>query len=104
MGHLFGPAIPVPTGAEGRLSAERWIGRLLVIGAVLTVVAEGVLPVDAPLRGWIRGTSAAPLSAIEWAHPNCEALRWALLQLVLAVPFLASARLVRDLETVTGRR
>lgn len=104
VGNLFGPVIPVPTGAEGRLTAERWIGRLLVIGAVLTVVAEGVLPVDAPLRGWIRGTSAAPLSAIEWTHPNCEALRWALLQLLLAVPFLASARLVRDLETVTGRR
>ncbi len=104
IGNLFGPVIPVPTGAEGRLTAERWIGRLLVVGAVLTVVAEGILPIDAPLRGWIRGTSAAPLSAIEWTHPNCEALRWALLQLLLAVPFLASARLVRDLKKVTGRR
>jgi len=104
IGNLFGPAIPVPTGAEGRLTAERWIGRLLVAGAVLTVLAEGVLPVDAPLRGWLRGTSAAPLTAIEWTRPNCEALTWALLQLLLAVPFLASARLARDAETVTGRR
>ncbi|MGQ9369122.1 glycosyl hydrolase family 17 protein [Azospirillum sp. ST 5-10] len=79
-------------GAAGTSRLDLWLSRGLLLAAVLIVLAEGVLPVDAPLRGWLRGTSAAPLSAIDWASPNWEALSWALLQALLAVPFALRAR------------
>ncbi|HEY0836184.1 MAG TPA: glycosyl hydrolase family 17 protein [Azospirillum sp.] len=94
-GNLFRPAVAVPGAVRPRPKLEIWLGRFLLTGAVLTVVAEGVLPIDAPLRGWIAGTSAMPLSAIDWTNPNWEALVWAAVQALLAVPFVASARLAR---------
>ncbi|WP_431859872.1 glycosyl hydrolase family 17 protein [Azospirillum sp.] len=94
-GSLFRPAVAVVRTPVRAPRAELWLGRLLLIGATLTLLAEGVLPVDAPLRGWLAGTSAMPLSAIDWAHPNVEALVWAGLQAMLSLPFLASVRLAR---------
>lgn len=95
-GALFRPAIATVGAPRLAPRVELWLGRALLAGAVLTVVAEGILPVDAPLRGWIQGTSAMPLSAIDWVHPNTEALVWAVLQALLAVPFLAATRLARS--------
>lgn len=103
-GSLFRPAVAVIRAPVRPPRIELWLGRLLLAGATLTLLAEGVLPVDAPLRGWLAGTSAMPLSAIDWAHPNVEALVWAGLQALLALPFLASARLARAGGTVGGDR
>jgi len=97
-GTLFRPGVAVVRTPLRAPRVELWLGRALVIGAVLTIVAEGVLPIDAPLRGWIRGTSAAPLSTIDWSHPNVEALVWAGLQALLALPLLAGARLARGVR------
>ncbi|WP_211100256.1 glycoside hydrolase [Azospirillum halopraeferens] len=83
------------TAAAGSGRLDAWLARGLILAAVLIVLAEGLLPVDAPLRGWLRGTGAAPLSAIDWTAPNREALTWALLQGLLAVPFAVRARLAR---------
>jgi len=94
-GNLFRPAVALPGAVTPRPKLEIWLGRFLLTGAILTVIAEGILPVDAPLRGYLAGTSAMPLSAIDWSHPNWEALIWAAVQALLAVPFLASGRLVR---------
>ncbi len=93
-GMLFRPGVAtVQASRPPALRVEAWLGRALVTGAVLTVIAEGVLPIDAPLRGWLHGVSAIPLSAIDWSHPNIEALLWAGLQALLALPFLSAARL-----------
>ncbi|WP_448192456.1 glycoside hydrolase family 17 protein [Azospirillum sp. sgz301742] len=94
-GSLFRPAVAMVRTPVRAPRLELWLGRALLAGATLTLVAEGVLPIDAPLRGWLAGTSAMPLSAIDWAHPNVEALVWAGLQALFALPFLASARLAR---------
>jgi exo-beta-1,3-glucanase (GH17 family) len=55
----------------------------LVLGAVGTVVAEGVVPLESLLNG------QGHITAIDWSQPNLEALAWAGLQLLLAVPFAA---------------
>lgn len=70
--------------------AFRLLGWVLVILAVLTVVAEGFVPMESILYGQQPFLTA--LGEVEWIRPNLTALGWAGLLTTTAVPFLASGR------------
>lgn len=92
IGALFRPALPVADLPEPK-PLETWIGRILLMGAGLTLVAEGFAPVESLLGGQL--PLAEALHEVDWLHPNWEAWGWAALQAGLSVPFLAAARLGR---------
>ncbi|MBP2229908.1 exo-beta-1,3-glucanase (GH17 family) [Azospirillum agricola] len=91
---LFRPAVPVADaparclcGAVRRLPVESALAAGLLLGAVLTVVAEGFVPLESLIHGQLPFREA--LHEIDWTLPNWEALGWAALQALLAVPFIA---------------
>ena len=57
------------------------------IHARVTVVAEGFVPLESLIYGQLPFMEA--LHEVDWARPNWEALGWAALQILLALPFLA---------------
>ncbi|AWK87757.1 glycosyl hydrolase family 17 protein [Azospirillum thermophilum] len=92
---LFRPAVPVadpPAGnlwqAARRLPVEAVLGFGLLLGAVLTVVAEGFVPLESLIYGQLPFLEA--LHEVDWTLPNWEALAWAVLQVLLAKPFVAA--------------
>ena len=104
IGGLFRPAVPVADtlanglcGAVRRLPLEAALAALLVLGAVLTVVAEGVVPLESLIYGQLPFLEA--LHEVVWSSPNWEALSWAGLQLLLAVPYAAAVLAARRGET-----
>ena len=74
-------------GAVRRLPVESLLGFGLLLGALLTVVAEGFVPLESLIYGQLPFMEA--LHEVDWARPNWEALGWAALQILLALPFLA---------------
>ncbi|MDQ2106693.1 glycoside hydrolase, partial [Azospirillum sp. C340-1] len=103
-GGLFRPAVPVADtpanglcGAVRRLPLEAALAALLVLGAVLTVIAEGVVPLESLIYGQLPFLEA--LHEVVWTSPNWEALCWAGLQLLLAVPYAAAVLAARCGET-----
>jgi hypothetical protein len=89
VGSLFRPALPV-ADAPVSVRLETVIGWVLLLGAPLTVVAEGFAPVESLLGGQLPLLEA--LHEVDWLHPNIEALAWAAMQLGLAIPFRAAAK------------
>ncbi len=91
---LFRPAVPAEDGeprglcgAVRRMPVESLLGFGLLLGALLTVVAEGFVPLESLIYGQLPFMEA--LHEVDWTLPNWEALGWAALQVLLAVPFLA---------------
>ncbi len=91
---LFRPAVPVDDGeprglcgAVRRMPVESLLGFGLLLGALLTVVAEGFVPLESLIYGQLPFMEA--LHEVDWTLPNWEALGWAALQVLLALPFLA---------------
>ncbi|NUB17551.1 hypothetical protein GAY28_38265, partial [Azospirillum brasilense] len=103
-GWLFRPAVPAADlpakglcGAVRRLPLESALAALLLLGALLTVLAEGVVPMESLIYGQLPFMEA--LHEVVWTSPNWEALSWAGLQLLLAVPYAAAVLAVRRGET-----
>lgn len=86
LSNLLSPS--VPRGPAPLL--PRAFGWILVILAVLTVVAEGFVPMESILYG--QQPFFVALAEVEWARPNLTALGWAGLLVSTAIPFLASGR------------
>ncbi|MBK3731827.1 glycoside hydrolase [Azospirillum brasilense] len=104
IGGLFRPAVPVADapasglcGAVRRLPLESALAVLLLLGALLTVLAEGVVPMESLIYGQLPFLEA--LHEVVWTSPNWEALSWAGLQLLLAVPYAAAVLAARRGET-----
>ena len=89
---LFRPVMAVADFPQSK-AFERLIGWLLVIGAGLTLFAEGFAPVESIIGGQLPVLEA--LHEVDWTRPNAQAWLWAAVQAALAVPFLAAARLGR---------
>lgn len=101
-GGLFRAALPAAarpvrslTRAAAALPVEAVLAAGLLAGAVATVVAEGFVPLESLIYGQLPFFEA--LAEVDWAQPNGEALRWAALQVLLALPYAAS------LVTARGR-
>jgi len=86
LSNLFSPS--VPRGPNPILL--RALGWILLILAVLTVIAEGFVPMESILYG--QQPFLVALGEVEWVRPNLTALGWAGLLTLTAVPFLASGR------------
>ncbi|NYZ13203.1 glycoside hydrolase [Azospirillum sp. RWY-5-1] len=93
-GSLFTAAVPAGT-PSGRLRVEAVLAALLLAGAAGTVIAEGFVPLESLIYGQLPFMEA--LHEVDWSQPNLEALSWAALQLLLALPFAAA------LATARGR-
>ncbi|HRQ81581.1 MAG TPA: glycosyl hydrolase family 17 protein [Azospirillaceae bacterium] len=89
---LFRPVLAVADFPQSK-GLEKLIGWLLVIGAGLTLFAEGFAPVESIIGGQLPVREA--LHEVDWTRPNAQAWLWAAVQAALAVPFLAAARLGR---------
>lgn len=89
---LFRPVMAVADFPQSK-RLEKLIGWLLVIGAGLTLFAEGFAPVESIIGGQLPVLEA--LHEVDWTRPNAQAWLWAAVQAALAVPFLAAARLGR---------
>ncbi|MCW2235445.1 glycoside hydrolase family 17 protein [Azospirillum canadense] len=103
IGALFRPAVPVADiparslcAAVRRMPVEAALAGLLVLGAVLTVIAEGFVPLESLIYGQLPFLEA--LHEVDWAQPNLEALAWAGLQLLLAIPYGAAVLSARVRE------
>ncbi|MBP2311750.1 glycosyl hydrolase family 17 protein [Azospirillum soli] len=103
IGALFRPAMPVADiparslcAAVRRLPVESALAGALLLGAVLTVLAEGFVPLESLIYGQLPFLEA--LHEVDWTQPNLEALAWAGLQLLLAVPYAASVLAARVQE------
>ena len=97
---LFRPAAPLAEkpargwcGAVRRLPVESALAALLLLGALLTVVAEGFVPLESLIYGQLPFREA--VHEVDWTLPNWEALAWAALQLLLAIPYAAAVRTAR---------
>jgi len=91
---LFRPAVPAADpparclcGAVRRMPVESALAAGLLLGAALTVVAEGFVPLESLIYGQLPFLEA--LHEVDWTLPNWEALGWAALQALLAVPYAA---------------
>ncbi len=91
---LFRPAVPAADpparclcGAVRRLPVESALAAGLLLGALLTVVAEGFVPLESLIYGQLPFREA--LHEVDWTLPNWEALGWAALQALLAIPYAA---------------
>lgn len=89
-GHLFRDAGPRQGEARPRL--DLIIGGVLLFLAVATVVSEGFVPLESILHGQQPFLTA--LGEVEWSRPNLMAFGWAGLLVLMAVPYLASVRMV----------
>jgi len=103
IGALFRPAVPVADiparslcGAVRRLPLEAALAGLLLLGAALTVLAEGFVPLESLIYGQLPFLEA--LHEVDWAKPNLEALAWAGLQALLAIPYAATVLAARVRE------
>lgn len=99
-GSLLRPALAAPPAAAPSLGAaaravplDAVLAGLLLGGAVATVLAEGAVPMESVLNGQLPFRAA--MAEVDWARPNVEALSWAALQVLLAVPFAASVLAAR---------
>ncbi|WP_207460429.1 glycosyl hydrolase family 17 protein [Azospirillum sp. SYSU D00513] len=95
VGSLFRQAVAVPNGpgvslrtAVAAMPVEGALAIGLLLSALLTVLAEGFVPMESILYGQLPIMES--LHEVDWTQPNWEALGWALLQLLLAVPFAAA--------------
>lgn len=91
---LFRPAVPAADpparclcAAVRRMPIESMLAAGLLLGALLTVVAEGFVPLESLIYGQLPFLEA--LHEVDWTLPNWEALGWAAIQAVLAVPYAA---------------
>jgi hypothetical protein len=108
IGSLFRTAVAVPggparsvCGAVRAMPFEAVLAIGLTLSGLLTVLAEGFVPMESILYGQLPIMES--LHEVDWTLPNWEALGWALLQILLAVPFAApllAAR--RDNRARTG--
>jgi len=103
IGALFRPAVPVADvparclcGAIRRLPVESALAGALLLGGVLTVLAEGFVPLESLIYGQLPFMEA--LHEVDWTQPNLEALAWAALQILLAVPYAAAVLAARVRE------
>ena len=103
IGALFRPAMPVADiparslcAAVRRLPVEAALAGALLLGAALTLLAEGVVPLESLIYGQLPFLEA--LHEVDWTQPNGEALAWAGLQVLLAVPYAASVLAARVQE------
>ena len=109
IGALFRPAVAMPSGpartlcgAVRAMPLEAALAVGLLSGAILTVLAEGVVPMESLIYGQLPFMEA--LREVDWTLPNWEALSWALLQALLAVPFAAPLLAARqDNRARTGQ-
>ncbi|CAO3415703.1 glycoside hydrolase family 17 protein [Azospirillum doebereinerae] len=97
---LFRPAVPVADaparclcGAVRRMPVESILAAGLLLGALLTLLAEGFVPLESLIHGQLPFVEA--LHEVDWTLPNWEAIGWAALQAVLAVPFAAGVLAAR---------
>lgn len=100
-GSLFTAAVPAGAAA-GRLRVEAVLAALLLAGAAGTVIAEGFVPLESLIYGQLPFLEA--LHEVDWGQPNLEALSWAALQVLLAVPFAAAVATARSRATVAAAR
>ncbi|MFD1624776.1 glycoside hydrolase [Azospirillum griseum] len=91
---LFRPAVPTTDaparclcGAVRRLPVESLLAAGLLLTAALTVLAEGFVPLESLIYGQLPFLQA--LHEVDWTQPNREALAWAALQALLAIPYAA---------------
>lgn len=91
---LFRPAVPMTDaparclcGAARRLPVESLLAAGLLLTALLTVLAEGFVPLESLIYGQLPFREA--LHEVDWTLPNWEALGWAALQALLAIPYAA---------------
>lgn len=88
---LEGPGSPFALSrifamSPDRRQLERFIGYALLLGGFLTVAAEGVVPMESLIYGQLPFMEA--LHEVKWSEPNIEALAWAAIQLLLAIPLI----------------
>lgn len=91
-GSLFTTTLPAGT-PTARMRIEAVLAAVLLAGAVGTVIAEGFVPLESLIHGQLPFLEA--LHEVDWSQPNLEALSWAALQLLLALPFAAALAAAR---------
>jgi exo-beta-1,3-glucanase (GH17 family) len=90
-GHLFRDG--APRQGEGRAWPDAVLGWLLIALAAATVISEGFVPMESIVQG--QQPFLVALGEVDWTQPNWMAFGWAGLLVLMALPYLATARLVQ---------